>query len=685
MADQSKPRPSFLSAVSSRLLGDNSKSDDDPPTAPPTPPASGRSSMSTGMRRTFSTRILGVAAGNDDEPDTWGVADAGTGPVPAFLSDPKYGQPNRISAAINAHIESIPDDSIIKLTRQLEFWHAEGLGVDEMVNLAERLVHAATWRSRVADTDGEGKQGKFTVPKVRFGRTELEMPIVTCGGMRLQWTWLPDSLPLLSPSKKKVLKSESQVNLKDVIRTCLKVGLNHFETARFYGTSEYQFCAALAEMIKDGECKRSDFLFQTKIQPKKNGEEWLKTFNTSWAHIEEAIGHVDLLSFHGVSDAKEVGWVLDDSDEGCMAAALKLKDEGKIKHIGFSTHGTADNIMKLVSSNKFDYVNIHYHYFGSYHGEGTDDTLGGHGNLAALKKALALDMGVFIISPFDKGGKLYKPSAQVARTIGPELTPISFASLHLWKSIGAHTVSVGFARASDLDEVLEAAALYEAGNDAYRGAEERLAMLAEEKLGKDWIEKGLLNIPTCYDERSNGVAIGHLLWLHNLVQAYGMYEFGRDRYKMLEATGWSDKKTFEENVDKMMSFNAGRCYYQDDVDLSDALQNHMDAELVKKKLAECHEWLNSKNDELTEKERKERGWDEAYNLTVWQEHPGQPTISGVLLQNVTGGRMGITGTGRTRQSIAEAKSMRASFRIQSSANNLQALVGDDHGDDGGDE
>ena len=677
---ESKPRPSLLSAVSSRLLGGNSKSDkssDDPPTAPPTPPPS-RGLSSAGMRRTFSTRILGVAAGNDDSNAADGaqeVADAGTGPVPAFLTDAKYGSPNRISAVINAHIDDIPDDSIIKLTRQLEFWHKEGLGADEMVGLAERLVHAATWRSRVADAG----DSKFTVPKVRFGRTELEMPIITCGGMRLQWTWLPDSIPLLAPSKKKVLKSESQVNLKDVIRTCLKVGLNHFETARFYGTSEYQFCTALKEMIDDGECKRSDFLFQTKIQPKKNKEEWLKTFNTSWAHIEETLGYVDLLSFHGVSDSKEVGWVLDESDDGCMSAALELKKEGKIKHIGFSTHGTAENIIKLVASNKFDYVNIHYHYFGSYHGEGTEDTMGGHGNLAALKKALELDMGVFIISPFDKGGKLYKPSAQVARTIGPELTPISFASLHLWKSIGAHTVSVGFARASDLDEVLEAAALYEAENTAYKGAEERLAMLAEEKLGKDWIEKGLLNIPTCYDERTNGVAVGHLLWLHNLVKSFGMYEFGRDRYKMLEATGWNNKKTFEENIDKMMSFNAGRCH-QADVDLADALQDHVDADLVKKKLAECHEWLNSKKDELSEEERKERGWDEAYNLTVWEEHPGQPTVSGVLLQNVTGGRMGITGTGRTKQSMAEAKNMRKSFRIHSSAN-LQALVDDDGDDD----
>merc|ERR1712228_206764 len=109
-----------------------------------------------------------------------------------------------------------------------------------------------------------------------------------------------------------------------------------------------------------------------------------------------------------------------------------------------------------------------------------------------------------------------------------------------------------------------------------------------------------------------------------------------------------------------MSFNAGRSF-QDNVDLSGALTKHFESDSVKAKLAECHEWLTSKKDELSAEERKERGWDEAYNLTVWEEFPGQPTISGVLLQNVTGGRMGISGTGPSKQSSEEAKNMRKSF------------------------
>ena len=91
------------------------------------------------------------------------------------------------------------------------------------------------------------------------------------------------------------------------------------------------------------------------------------------------------------------------------------------------------------------------------------------------------------------------------------MSPIAFAALSAWKTQGMHTVSVGFARSSDLDEVIEAAALYAKGDEADKlveAAERRLTDLAIEKLGKDWHEKGLLNIPSYYESKTDGVAIG---------------------------------------------------------------------------------------------------------------------------------------------------------------------------------
>ena len=62
----------------------------------------------------------------------------------------------------------------------------------------------------------------------------------------------------------------------------------------------------------------------------------------------------------------------------------------------------------MIDSNKFSYVNVYKHYFGDYHATGTPDGAGGKANRKAVKRALELDMGIFQISPFDKGGKLFR-------------------------------------------------------------------------------------------------------------------------------------------------------------------------------------------------------------------------------------------------------------------------------------
>ncbi len=184
--------------------------------------------------------------------------------------------------------------------------------------------------------------------------------------------------------------------------------------------------------------------------------------------------------------------------------------------------------------------------------------MGGQGNLACVKRALELDMGVFQISPFDKGGKLFRPSKTCALNVGAELSPMEFAALYAWKKIGIHTSSVGISRPSDLDEVMSAARTMalsqKGGKDLDRLLDEVLARLGnhfEEKVGKEWVDKGLLNIPSCYDESTEGIAIGHILWLHDMLTGFGMYEFCKDRYDSLESAKWNKKKSIKENIDNL--------------------------------------------------------------------------------------------------------------------------------------
>lgn len=181
-------------------------------------------------------------------------------PFPSFLSD-KTLLVDLKTVITKDILEGLSDEALIKICRQLEFWITEEkLSKEHTLCLTKMLVDQSTWFQQDSSKN-------FKVPTRRFGKTEINMPILTCGGMRLQNTWLPDFVPVLRPNRKQVLNSPPQENMKNCIRACLKIGMNHFETARFYGTSEYQMVEALHELIQDGEITRSDFIFQTKIPP----------------------------------------------------------------------------------------------------------------------------------------------------------------------------------------------------------------------------------------------------------------------------------------------------------------------------------------------------------------------------------------------------------------------------------
>ena len=79
-----------------------------------------------------------------------------------------------------------------------------------------------------------------------------------------------------------------------------------------------------------------------------------------------------------------------------------------------------------------------------------------------------------------------------------------------------------------------------------------VAKHAEEKLGKEWVEKGLLNLPSFFDESVKGMGLGHVLWCYNMIHAYGMFETAYQRYSNLEKFNqWDNKKTFEDNIKAM--------------------------------------------------------------------------------------------------------------------------------------
>jgi hypothetical protein len=310
------------------------------------------------------------------------------------------------------------------------------------------------------------------------------------------------------------IPAESQANLEATIGRALELGINHIETARGYGTSEMQLGRILPRLPRDR------MIVQTKVAPCATPEEFLRTFDRSMGYL--GLDHVDLLALHGINNRELLEWSL--RKGGCLEAARRLQSEGRARFIGFSTHGTTDVILEAVRSDGFDYVNLHWYFVNEL-------------TWPAVAEAARRDMGLFIISPNDKGGKLYAPPARLAEWCAP-LTPMQFNALYCLARPEVHTLSCGAARPSDFDEHVAALEYYERMAEVVAPIEARLRAELERVHGADWCARWHEGVAE-YVDVPGQVNLREILRLWTYGQGLGLVEWAKMRYNLLgQADHW---------------------------------------------------------------------------------------------------------------------------------------------------
>jgi predicted aldo/keto reductase-like oxidoreductase len=339
----------------------------------------------------------------------------------------------------------------------------------------------------------------------RFGKTELKLSVVTLGGMRYPGGWCKadqiDALPL---------PDEGLAACLACTQAALDSGINHVETALHYGLSERYYGQTWRHLRQ----KRDAFYLMTKGSP-KDYDDAMRTVETQLRRLQA--DRFDLYGWHGINLPEHLETIRRSDAGSAMAALRKLQGQGVIGHLGFSTHGPLDIILKAIETDQFEFVNLHYYYFFQR-------------NWPAVALAAGKDMGVFIISPNDKGGHLFAPPEKLARLCAP-WTPIQFNARFCLSRPQIHTLSFGIDKVEYLRQALSVP------NDGlYLGAEGHRIKTELDR------QVALLGGTYCTDCGAclpcpENVAIPEILRFRDMWKAYDMEGFGRYRYNMLEEKG----------------------------------------------------------------------------------------------------------------------------------------------------
>ena len=210
------------------------------------------------------------------------------------------------------------------------------------------------------------------IPRVRFGRTGLEVTRMALGGYPFGGIneargWNP-------------FTAEGRKTAVATIHAALDAGINYIDTAPGYGDGNSE--SIIGEATQG---RREKFYLATKVGYGK-GTDVVASAEASLRRLRTDV--IDVMQFHGgMFDATEVGRIL---QEGLLAALEALKKRGLVRFVGFTVEEPW-TARPLIECGRFDVIQLRYNLIYQ------------SAALHVLNEAKAADMGVAVMRPMTSG------------------------------------------------------------------------------------------------------------------------------------------------------------------------------------------------------------------------------------------------------------------------------------------
>jgi uncharacterized protein len=237
-------------------------------------------------------------------------------------------------------------------------------------------------------------------------------------------------------------KDGKAVDEKEAIRIMrygIDNGINYVDTAYFYhgGISE----VIVGKMLKDGYRKKVRLADKLPVGMVKETADFDKILDLQMKRLEA--DYIDYYLFHGIGD----GGLADMRKHGLFKKMEDAKKAGKIGHISFSFHDSAEAFIRCVDSyDKWDSCQIQYNYMDTNNQAGT----------AGLKYAASKSIPVIIMEPL-LGGRLARPPEKIQAMFTDKRTPAEWALQWIWNHPEVSTILSGMSDYKQVEENLRSA------------------------------------------------------------------------------------------------------------------------------------------------------------------------------------------------------------------------------------
>ena len=256
---------------------------------------------------------------------------------------------------------------------------------------------------------------KDKMPERTLGKTGIKVPILSMG----------------------VMRADNQ----SIVRAAYNSGITFFDTANGYQNGKNE--EMLGEFFANKS--RDSFVLGTKVKERAGtdaGRNFLEKFETSMKRLKT--DYVDVLYYHAISSADDVNC------PSVVEAMVKLKKDGRVKHLGVSTHSNEPKVIAAVVDNgNYDVVLTSYNF-----NQGHLDAL----NLA-IERAASAGLGIVAMKTM-AGGFLDRERTK----------KVDAKAALKWalQNPNIHTAIPGFTSFDQLEECLEAALSPELTDDEKR-------------------------------------------------------------------------------------------------------------------------------------------------------------------------------------------------------------------------